>query len=183
MLRTFIAQEADMMTGKKWMAAAAALGAAVTLVAAGGFARWAPLTKDGKQMVAAEGAKAPVNHVPSAAAVGVPAYPGALIVQTNPAHFDKQGKPGMYPTVTLVSNDSPSAVQKFYAARLNKTWHYHSDMHTFVKGKFSMRGMFTEPHVAVTSLNKSGLAMVTAFFKVPHAKTKIEIAYPPPAKK
>lgn len=172
-----------MNSRKKWMAAAAALGASLTLVAAGGFAKWAPLTKDGKQMVAAEGAKAPVNHVPSAAAVGVPAYPGALIVQTNPAHFDPQGKPGMYPTVTLVSNDPPASVQKFYAAGLGKAWHYRSDMHTFVKGKFSMRTLFTQPHVAITSLDKTSLAMVTAFFKVPHAKTKIEIAYPPPAKK
>jgi hypothetical protein len=54
-------------------------------------------------------------QVPDRSEVGVIAYPGAKIVQTN------KGREGMLPSVRLVSSDDKNAVIEFYKKKL-KDW-------------------------------------------------------------
>jgi hypothetical protein len=104
--------------------------------------------------------------VPDKSEVGVSAYPGSQIIQTNPGYEET------LPSVRLVASDNVEAVLEYYKKELNE-WNYSEfyGVHMFWKGEDKMNAMMgEEPVVQIENAEK--------FNKIaPEAKTTILIGY------
>lgn len=165
---------------KKLLTAALCAGAALALTTtafAKPFAPTPPLSKDGKEMVAYTHKSSP-TQCPDAAAVDIPAYPGAMcigmIVMTS-------GPPSKrwYPRVKIVSTDPIPKVAAWYKTHLGKGWAYDPQIKHFAPPSWSIRTSGRTESVFFQPITKMRQPMGAAFFKLGDAKTEITITYKP----
>lgn len=117
-------------------------------------------------------------EVPEASAVGVPAYPEAVLIRrVSGVRMEVHGtKVETLPILQLLTPDGPDAVISFYDKKL-KGW------------KKSSRGLATEFRPDTEPLREGDVNVSRPYVKVqptraevllPDARTRIEIAYHPP---
>ncbi len=122
--------------------------------------------------------------VPDSSVVGIPAYPGALVIQTREAGAMQasDGKPYL-PYIKLLSSDTVDKVVKWYRERLSG-WYYQkvsifsmAESHRFWKekgdyGMMDMDAMGTVPNVIVSAGKQHA-------DDYPPAEAMIEVTYQP----
>lgn len=140
--------------------------------AAAPIALRAPLNADGKEMVKLMHSN-PRQHIPSATTVPFPAYPGSYFYQIEPNDHPKKGT---MVQLTLVSNDTPEQIRKWYIKRL-KDMKYFRDMGVFAprgfKGTFP--SLLRTPHITIHATNPQKLR--PTLYEFPQAKAAILLSY------
>ncbi|MBN1448717.1 MAG: hypothetical protein JXA28_12365 [Bacteroidetes bacterium] len=139
----------------------------------GAFAPWAPVTEAASYLIKEK-------FTPRAEEVGLPAYPGAVII-----HSGRIGSAQVQPhrlNVTLATPDDQAAVVAFYRERLTTSdgWEYLDKAHVFQKGTGMDYMEKSVPTVSLTSIETDGSeSMYLPDGYLNDFRTKILIQYPP----
>lgn len=164
-------------------AIAAVLLAGAVAVMAGGkaFAPWGRLSAQGLKMLHLSGQANP-TPVPPADDVGVPCYPGAVVVSI----LKPQGDAMPMETINLVSSDPPEKVLAFYKAKLLSMpgWKWSASFKFFYKGD-KETDAFAMKIPGLTVQEETGesfdlQAMADSVAK--SAKTRIQVIFKPNTK-
>lgn len=112
-----------------------------------------------------------IAGLPSKADLGVPVYPGALIVAYQSGYKDDKEK--LLPELVLVSSDPPQKIESWYASRL-KGWKHIKNYHAFIPHGKNVDVMSDEynatPHVEIEkSMSKN---QFQGMFMMPPDNTK-----------
>ena len=134
-----------------------------------------PLSKIGKEMLAAQPGKK-VHQCPAAAVVAMPVYRGALCV-TN-VTTSSNGKQAPIEMLVLVSRDSPARVRGWYGRHL-KGWKYDPQIHNFAPPEWSIKKLFSVPQVEIKKATKTNLALYGMAYDLAGMRTLIHIYYLP----
>lgn len=117
--------------------------------------------------------------IPDAARVGIPAYPGAVIIRT----FAVDKRPPKYeglPIIELISTDDYETVIAFYKERL-PSWRNAELMSAYYFAQFGNLNFFKpeEPHVGVHKMENYYRAGDKALLRklLPGAQTLIKVFY------
>ena len=117
--------------------------------------------------------------IPEAARVGIPAYPGAVIIRT----FAVNERPPKYeglPIIELISTDDYETVIAFYKKRL-PTWRNAELMSAYYFAQFGHLNFFKpeEPHVGIHKMENYYLAGDKNLLRklLPGAQTLIKVFY------
>ncbi len=156
------------------------VGAAAIMAGGKAFAQWGKLSAEGLASLRLAGKSAPAP-VPPADEVGVPCYPGAVVVSI----LEAQGGMPME-TINLVSSDPPAKVVAFYKAKLLAMpgWKWSSKFKFFYKGDNEMDA-FQMKIPGLTVQEESGESFdlkLMAPSVVKSAKTRIQVIFKPKGK-
>lgn len=119
-------------------------------------------------------------RVPAKSEVGIPPYPGAVVVGSTTA----EETAGMYgpdaealPLVRLLSEDDPTEVVSFYRERLGEGWHYVEKFgsHFFWKGDAELTG----PGLMAPDLVRIQISEAMDWKVMPGATSDIFVVYDP----
>ncbi|HKK05458.1 MAG TPA: hypothetical protein VKA50_06375 [Gammaproteobacteria bacterium] len=138
-------------------------------VVAAPIAERPPLNKVGKEVAR----NSPLQKIPDAGAVSLPAYPGSFFERLVP---DGHPPKGAYVSLVLVSNDPPAKVRAWYAKHL-KGMKWFKDMKVFAKPDFdgSFASLFKMPHVSIHATTPAKLN--PGLYALPNVKTEIMLGY------
>lgn len=115
-----------------------------------------------------------LQKVPSIEEVGVPPYPGAVIISII---IDESGQ--MMPGLNLVSTDPPEKVRAWYKENL-QGWRWSEMLELFYQGEGELKNLaqvMTTPTINALPLSSEAIDM--RFSDVPGAQTRIQITYQP----
>ncbi len=148
-----------------------------TAAAAKPFAPCAPLSPAATEMLQTTGWN-PCQGIPEEEAVGVPAYPDALVSSISVEGF-------RHPSLTLLSPDPAAKVQAFYQKALTpqQGWKWNGTLKVFYRGDSLMNALTGQaPAVQIFDVSGEG----NSFFLIDPAfcarvETKLVIHYPPRA--
>lgn len=116
--------------------------------------------------------------VPSAGEVGVPGYPGAVILSVSSM---EDGSGGKIPFINLASEDPQDKVEAWFKERLREMpgWKYHETYEFFYTGEDAMKAMSMQsPYLNVTELDHEAMDMIYVEESVKkNLKTRIQIVY------
>ncbi len=139
------------------------------------FAPMAKLNGQGLKMqkLSGETEAERLQKVPSMEEVGVPPYPGAVIISII---IDESGR--MLPGLNLASTDPPETVRAWYTEKL-QGWRWSEMLGLFHQneGELNVAQLMTTPTVNV--MTEEGKAIDMLFSDVPGVKTRIQITYQP----
>lgn len=120
------------------------------------------------------------NEIPATDQVGVPAYPGAVVLSVSSM---QDGSGGSIPFMNLASEDPPEKVENWYKERLSEMpgWKYHDTYEFFYQGEDAMKAMSMQsPYLNVMELSQDAIDMVYVDESVKKKlKTRIQIIYRP----
>lgn len=153
----------------RWALLCGGLLVSAAVAAAPPIVKRPPLNKLGHELAKSM----PLQDIPAADQVPLPAYPGALFERVEPnAHPNK----GTLVSLVLVSNDPPAKVRTWYAKHLNGM-KYFADMKAFapVGFKDTFPALFTTRHVTIHATTPARLN--PGLYALPHVKTEITLDY------
>lgn len=121
------------------------------------------------------------DEIPATDQVGVPAYPGMVVLSV---YSPPEGaENAMAPYINLASEDPPEQVEAWYKERLLKMpgWKYHDTYEFFYQGEDVMKAMSMQsPYLNVMELSQEAIDMVYVDESVKtKLKTRIQIIYRP----
>ncbi|MEJ2368628.1 MAG: hypothetical protein P8Z49_09870 [Acidobacteriota bacterium] len=166
-----------------------ALGVMVTagVLAGGGgvFAPWAHMTQKGAAMMKMAGQDASNSALPTAEEVGVPCYPGAVVISY--PHMEINGKPSPMEALNLGAPDTPDKVLAFYKAELAKIpgWEWDAQFKFFHKGGSAMDAIAEKvPGLTIQELNPESFDLKMVDPAVARTlKTRIQVMFKAPRPK
>lgn len=115
-----------------------------------------------------------LQKVPSMEEVGVPPYPGAVIISII---IDESGQ--MMPGLNLASTDPPEKVRAWYKEKL-QGWRWSEMLELFYQGEGELKNLaqvMTTPTINVLPMSSEAIDM--RFSDVPGAQARIQITYQP----
>ncbi|GEM_PF-6970555 len=134
-----------------------------------------PLSKLGKQMLAAQHGKAR-KVCPDAAYVAMPIYPGSLCVSNTT--ISSNGRKDPLEVLVLVSNDAVAKVRGWYRKHL-KGWKYNSEFGNYAPPGWSIRTIMSMPQVEIEKADDTSLWMYKIAYDLKGVHTLINIYYKP----
>ena len=164
-----------MKTYVAYAAAAALVALTGAPVMAAPVAPYPPLSKLGKQLLAAQHGKHK-DVCPAASSVAMPVYPGSFCLSN--VTTASNGKKDPVEELVLVSKDSAAKVRAWYGKHL-KGWNYNPKFGNYAPPGWSIEKVMTVPQVQIEKADDTNLALFKISYDLKGMRTLISVYYLP----